>query len=163
VNILVHNRRESHDRPIQGYNLAVARQERIKVIEVTGVAGQEDGLQQSHLDLPTAGTELESSALKIVGWAVGKEKRVESVEVLAGGEVVATAPLAIERPGVADAYAKVPGADRAGFQLIVQGSREGRHELSVRGVLESGERVAIGTIALEIQRRGLLSRLFGNR
>ena len=126
-------------------------------------AEAEGGLRKAFLDLPKAGSELDSNALKIVGWAVGKKERVESVEVLAAGEVVATAPLEIERPGVADAYAGTPGADRAGFRLVVQGSGEGRHELVVRGVLDGGERVTVGSIVLEIQRRGLLARMFGNR
>lgn len=146
----------------QGYNPAVSRQERIRVIDVS-TAEPEGGLQKSHLDEPTVGAELDSNALKIIGWAVGKEKPVELIEVLAGGVVVATSPLTIERPGVADGFKGVPGADRAGFRLIVQGSGEGRHELSVRGVLEGGERVPIGSISLEIQRRGLLARMFGNR
>ncbi len=140
----------------------MARSERIRVIDVAAAA-PDDSLRKAHLDSPTAGTELDSNALKIVGWALGKEKRVESVEVAAGGEVVATAPLQIERPGVAEGFPGVPGADRAGFRMMVQGNGEGRHELSVRGVLEGGERVAIATIALEIQRRGLLARMFGNR
>lgn len=145
----------------QGYNPAVARQELIRVVDVS-LADPEDGLRQAHLDSPVAGEEIEASPLKIIGWAIGKGKPVESVEVLAGGKVVATAPLEIERPGIADAYSGMPGADRAGFRVIMQGSGEGRHELTVRGVLEGEERVAIGSIALEIQRRGLFRRLFGD-
>jgi len=155
-------RRKSWSAAGPGYNPAMARQERIRVIDVA-VAEPENGLAKAHLDEPTAGSELSSAALKIVGWAVGREKRVESVEVLAGGSLVAQAPLTVARPGVADAYDGVPGADRAGFRLVVQGSGEGRHELTVRGVLEGEERVPIGTIVLEIQRLGLLARMFGNR
>jgi hypothetical protein len=145
----------------QGYNPAVARQAQIRVIDVT-VADPEDGLRQAYLDSPAAGEEIDSGPLKIIGWAIGKGKAVESVEVLASGKVVATAPLEIERPGIADAYAGMPGAERAGFRVIMQGSGEGRHELTVRAVLEGEERAAIGSIALEIQRRGLLKRLFGD-
>jgi predicted SAM-dependent methyltransferase len=145
-----------------GYNPAVARRESIRVIDVS-TPQAEGGLRKAHLDLPKAGSELDSNALRIIGWAVGKKDRVESVEVLAAGEVVATAPLEIERPGVAEAYAGTPGADRAGFRLVVQGSGEGRHELMVRGVIDGGERATIGSIVLEIQRRGLLARMFGNR
>jgi predicted SAM-dependent methyltransferase len=145
-----------------GYNPAVARRESIRVIDVSA-SEAEGGLRKAHLDLPKAGAELDSNALRIIGWAVGKKDRVESVEVLAAGEVVATAPLEIERPGVADAYAGTPGADRAGFRLVVQGSGAGRHELVVRGVVDGGERVKIGSIVLEIQRRGLLGRMFGSR
>jgi hypothetical protein len=43
--------------------------------------------------------------------------------------------------------------------LIVKGSGGGRHNLSIRGVLDGGTRAPIGEIALEIQRRGLLGRL----
>jgi hypothetical protein len=76
--------------------------------------------------------------------------------------VVARTPVEIERPGVANAYPDTPGAEKAGFRLVVQGSGEGRHELVVRGVVD-GERARIGSIALEIQRSGLLARMFGNR
>lgn len=145
----------------QGYNPAVARRESIRVVEVSQEQ-PENGLRKGHLDSPIVGAELESSALKIVGWAVGKEKPVESVEVLAAGEVVATAPVSIERPGVAGAYPDTPGAEHAGFRLVVEGSGEGRHELTVRALVD-GERAAIASIVLEIRRRGLLSRLFGDR
>jgi len=145
----------------QGYNPAVARRESIRVVDVS--QGQpENGLRKGHLDSPQAGEALDSSALKIVGWAVGKEKPVESVEVLAAGEVVATAPVSIERPGVAGAYPDTPGAEHAGFRLVVEGSGEGRHELTVQALVD-GERAPIASIVLEIRRRGLLSRLFGDR
>jgi len=145
----------------QGYNPAVARRESIRVVEISEEQ-PENGLRKGHLDSPTAGMELDSNALKIVGWAVGREKPVESVEVLAAGEVVATAPVSIERPGVAGAYPDTPGAERAGFRLVVEGSGEGRHELTVRGLV-GGERAPIASIVLEIRRRGLFRRLFGDR
>jgi hypothetical protein len=154
-------RRRSWSAAGQGYNPAVARQERIRVIDVA-VAEPGGGLLKAFLDLPSAGEELDSNALTIVGWAVGEGKAVESVEILAEGQVVAKAPLEFERPGVAEGFAGVPGADRAGFRLVVQGNGEGRHELAVRAVLEGGEQAAVATIALELQRRGLLARVFGN-
>lgn len=144
-----------------GYNRAMSRRESIRVVDVS-LAQPEDGLRKAHLDAPAAGEELGSNALKIVGWAVGKEKAIDSVEVLASGEVVARTPVAIERPGVASAYPDTPGAEKAGFRLVVQGSGEGRHELALQGVVD-GERAQIARITLEIQRRGLLARIFGNR
>jgi predicted SAM-dependent methyltransferase len=147
-----------------GYNPAVARREQIRVIAVSE-EDSSDGIRKSHLDAPTSGSELDSNTLKIVGWAVGKEAPVGSVEVVADGEVVATAPVEIERPGIASAYEGNPGAERAGFRLVVEGGGVGRHDLEVRGVLADGARAPIGTIELEIRRRGLLSRLarFGDR
>jgi len=143
----------------RGYNDAVSGGERIKILDVSVADGGTDELRSCHLDSPTIGDSLDANSLRIVGWAVGGRAPVESVEVIADGEVVATAPLDIERPGVAKDYAKVPGADRAGFRLAVQGSGEGRHELTVRGVLKDGAKVPIGAIGVEIGRRGLFSRL----
>jgi hypothetical protein len=139
----------------------MARRESIRVVDVSP-AEPENGLRRAHLDSPKAGEELSTNALKIVGWAVGREKPIETVEVLAAGEVVATTPVEIERPGVASAYPDTPGAGTAGFRLVVQGSGEGRHELAVRGLVD-GKQAQIASVVLEIKRRGLFSRLFGNR
>jgi predicted SAM-dependent methyltransferase len=145
----------------RGYNRAMARREGIRVVDVS-LAEPDNGLRKAHLDAPTSGEELGSNALKIVGWAVGREQPVESVEVLASGEVVATTAVEIERPGVASAYPDTPGAETAGFRLVVQGNGEGRHELTVRSLVD-GKQAPIASIVLEIRRRGLLSRLFGDR
>jgi predicted SAM-dependent methyltransferase len=154
-------RRKSWKDATRGYNPAMARRESIRVVDVS-LAGPENGLRKAHLDNPAPGEELDTNALKIVGWAVGAEKPVDSVEVLAAGEVVATTPVQIERPGVAKAYPDTHGSGTAGFRLVVQGSGEGRHELAVRGLVD-GKQAPIASIVLEIRRRGLLSRLFGNR
>jgi predicted SAM-dependent methyltransferase len=154
-------RRKSWKDAGSGYNRAMARRESIRVVDVS-LAEPGNGLRKAHLDTPASGEELDANTLKIVGWAVGRETPVESVEVLAAGEVVATAPVEIERPGVAGAYPDTPGSRMAGFRLVVQGSGEGRHELAVRGLVD-GERAQIASIVLEIRRLGLLSRLFGDR
>jgi len=144
-----------------GYNRAVARRESIRVVDVS-LAEPENGLRKAHLDNPAIGEELGTNALKIVGWAVGREKPIETVEVVAAGEVVASTPVEIERPGVAKAYPDTPGSGTAGFRLVVQGSGEGRHELALRGRVD-GKQAPIASIVLEIRRRGLIGRLFGNR
>ena len=154
-------RRKAWKDASRGYNPAMARRESIRVVDVS-LAEPDNGLRKAHLDNPASGEELPDNALKIVGWAVGSEKPVESVEVLAAGEVVATSPVQIERPGVGNAYPDTPGSGTAGFRLVVQGSGEGRHELAVRGLV-NGKQAPIASIVLEIRRRGLLSRLFGNR
>lgn len=153
--------RKSWNDASRGYNPAMARRESIRVVDVS-LAEPDQGLRKAHLDNPAGGEELPDNALKIVGWAVGSERPVEAVEVLAAGEVVATTPVQIERPGVASAYPDTPGAGTAGFRLVVQGSGEGRHELAVRGLVD-GKQAPIASIVLEIRRRGLLGRLFGNR
>jgi len=153
--------RKSWKNASAGYNRAMARRESIRVVDVS-LAEPENGLRKAHLDTPAIGEELDANALKIVGWAVGRERPVDTVEVAAAGEVVATTAVEIERPGVAGAYPDTPGSGTAGFRLVVQGSGEGRHELAVRGLVE-GKQAPIASIVLEIRRRGLIGRLFGNR
>ena len=67
----------------------MARRESIRVVDVS-LAEPENGLRKAHLDTPAIGEELDANALKIVGWAVGRERPVDTVEVAAAGEVVAT-------------------------------------------------------------------------
>lgn len=140
------------------YTAAMARNERIKILDVSVANADTKALRGVHLDLPTAGERVDSDTFKIVGWAVGRQAAAESIEVLTEGEVVATAPLDEERPGVAKGYQEVPGADKAGFRLAVRGRGKGRHELTVRAVLADGEKAPIGTIKVEVGRVGLLDR-----
>jgi predicted SAM-dependent methyltransferase len=142
------------------YTSAMPRNQRIKVVDVSVAEADKTILRASNVDLPKAGAELDSNALQIVGWAVGRDARAESVEVVTAGEVVATSSLEIERPGVAKTYGEVAGADKAGFQVAVPGSGKGRHELQVRAVLSNGSKAPIGTIEVEIRRLGLLDRLW---
>ena len=110
------------------YNARMSRNERINVVDVLVAEADKTALRASSVDLPKPGAQTDSNALQIVGWAVGREAPAESVEVVADGEVVATSPLEVERPGVAKNFAEVAGADRAGFQLAVHGSGKGEHE-----------------------------------
>lgn len=140
------------------YTGRMPRNEWIKVLDVSVDTGDTNVLRAARLDSPVPGDQVDSSALKIVGWAVGRDAAAEFVEVVAAGEVVASTPLDVERPGVAEAYAQVPGADKAGFRLAVRGSGKGRHDLTVRAVLADGIKVPIGTIKVEVGRQGLLDR-----
>lgn len=140
------------------YTSRMPRNPRIKVLDVSLSEVDKSVLRGSNLDLPTPGAQLSSSALKIAGWAVGRDAPAESVEVISDGDVVATSALDIPRPGVAKSYEQVPGADKAGFQLAVSGNTKGRHGLTVRAVLANGAKVPIGRIEVEVERPGLLDR-----
>jgi predicted SAM-dependent methyltransferase len=140
------------------YTAGMPRNEWIKVLDVSVDTGDTDVLRGARLDAPVVGEKVDSGALKIVGWAVGRDAAAEAVEVVAAGQVVATTPLEIERPGVANAYAQVPGADKAGFRVLVKGSGRGRHDLAVRAILADGVKAPIGTIKVEVGRQGLLDR-----
>jgi SAM-dependent methyltransferase len=125
----------------------------------------EDGaggdLKAAHLDGPVAGMKVEDGPLRVVGWVVGERSPVSEVEVVSDHEVVGRAAVDIPRPGVAERFDGVQGADAAGFDLKLEPSGKGVSELLVTAVLADGSRSAIGTIRVDVTRRGMLSRLFG--
>jgi hypothetical protein len=132
-----------------------------EIIDVSTGSADREFLRGANLDHPTAGSRLDSETLKIVGWVVGAKSRAVAVEVLSDDEVVARAPVEIKRPGVAQGFQDAPGADAAGFRLLIKGSGEGESELLVRTVLEDGAQVPFAMIRVRIPRRGLLRALKG--
>jgi hypothetical protein len=115
------------------------------VLDVSVVAQDgAGGLGAAHLDAPTAGAHMEERPLRIVGWVVGEQ-----------------APVNVPRPGVAERFDGVEGADAAGFELELEPSGKGVSELLLTAVLDDGSRSSIGTVRVDVARRGVLSRLFG--
>jgi hypothetical protein len=132
------------------------------VLDVSVVAQDgAGGLGAAHLDAPTAGAHMEERPLRIVGWVVGERARVREVEVVSEERVVGKAPVNVPRPGVAERFDGVEGADAAGFELELEPSGKGISELLLTAVLDDGSRSSIGTVRVDVARRGVLSRLFG--
>jgi hypothetical protein len=129
-------------------------------IEILDVSVPVDGwheLRGAKIDQPTPG--VESTALKIVGWVVGRECPAVAVEVVSGDRVVGSAPVNIERPGVAEAFDDAPGAKSAGFRVVMEASGKGESELLVTGVLEDGTHAPVATIRSKVSRRSVLQAL----
>jgi SAM-dependent methyltransferase len=129
-------------------------------VSLTAQGGGGD-LEAAHLDGPVAGMRVEEGPLRVVGWVVGERARAREIEIVSNHKVVAKAPVEVERPGVAERFAGVAGADTAGFDLKLEPSGRGVSELLVAAVLDDGSRSAIGTIRVDVSRRGMLSRFFG--
>jgi hypothetical protein len=130
-------------------------------VSLTGQGSGEGDLEAAHLDGPVAGMRVEDGPLRVVGWVVGDRARVCEIEVVSDHEVVGKAPVDVPRPGVAERFTGVDGADAAGFDLKLEPSGKGVSELLVTAVLDDGSRSAIGMIRVDVMRRGVLSRLFG--
>jgi SAM-dependent methyltransferase len=147
----------------RGYNRRPAMTATSEVLDVSmKVQGDsEKTLKAAHLDGPVAGMRVEDGPLRVVGWAVGEKAPVRAVEVVSEHRVVGSATVDIPRPGVADRFTGVSGADAAGFDLRLEPSGKGVSELLVNAVLDDGSRSAIATIRVDVMRRGMLSRLFG--
>jgi predicted SAM-dependent methyltransferase len=99
--------------------------------------------------------------LKLIGWALGFDSAVTQVEVVAGDEIVARAPVVVERPDIAEAFPSVPGSETAGFQLVIQPSGSGKSHLRIQVELENGEHAPFGelhVVTARRARRGLFRR-----
>ncbi len=103
--------------------------------------------------------------LKLVGWALGQENPVSQVEIVAGTTTVASAPVAIERPDIAEKFPEVAEAKTAGFQMVIAPSGKGESRLKIEAALENGERAPIGEVHVVTTqptrrgRRGLFGRV----
>lgn len=98
----------------------------------------------------------EGLKVQIVGWALGLESPASEVEVLADGQIAGRAPLAVERPDVAQRFPDVAEAVTAGFRLELAAKGRGESRLEVFAVLDDDSRKPLGRILVRAPRRGLL-------
>jgi glycosyltransferase involved in cell wall biosynthesis len=122
-----------------------------EVVELSR-ADAPDGRVRGRVGQPSAGSLVDPSAVKIVGWALGNEAPVATVEVESGGRIVWRGPVGVDRPDLAEAFPDRAWAGKAGFvgEVDVQdalGDDEAL-ELDVTAVLGNGERTRIATVRL---------------
>lgn len=98
----------------------------------------------------------EGSKLEIIGWALGQEVQATEVEVLVEGVVAARAPIAVDRPDVAERFPGVAGAATCGFRIELMAKGKGESQLEVYAVMDDEAREPLGRILVKMNRRGLL-------
>jgi SAM-dependent methyltransferase len=84
--------------------------------------------------------------LEIVGWVVGMELAATEVVVVADGADAGSAPLAVERPDVAEKFPDASGASTSGFRLELVADGAGESQLDLYAALEDGSREPLGRI-----------------
>jgi predicted SAM-dependent methyltransferase len=138
------------------YNPSVADEPSVQIVEMVH-ATPSDQLR-GHFRV-----EQGNSGLELVGWVLGSDSPVIGVEVLSGGEVVASTAPVIERPDIAEVFPGVEGADTCGFQLAIAPSGKGRSRLELRATLKDGEHAPLGEleVATTQERRKGFFRRFG--
>ncbi len=147
----------------RGYNRRLSMGAICEVQDVSLKGDRDSGgdLKASHLDGPVAGMTFEESPLRVVGWVVGERAAISEVEVVSDHRVVGRTSVGVPRPGVAERFPDVAGAETAGFDLELEPSGRGTSELLVNAVHADGSRSALATIRVNVKRRGVLSRLLG--
>jgi hypothetical protein len=90
--------------------------------------------------------ETEGTRLVLVGWTLGMDQEVKAVELLAGGNVVASTAPSLPRPDIVEHFPDRAAAADCGFELTVEAKGRGESVLDVRVVMEDGSQVGIGEI-----------------
>jgi SAM-dependent methyltransferase len=106
--------------------------------------------------------EHEDGKLEIIGWAIGSESPATEVLVLAGGSVAGTAPVAVDRPDVAERFPDISGASTSGFRLELMAKGRGESQLDIYAVLGDESREPLGRIRVKTGRRGIFGALRRN-
>jgi glycosyltransferase involved in cell wall biosynthesis len=124
-----------------GSDIILAEISEVTLIEAT------PRLWGRYIDVPKSGTRSEASALKVVGWVLGKDSPAIAVEVLSGDKMLRRLPLNARRPDIAKAFPEVEGAENSGFQATISAlGAASEIELEVRAVLEDQSRIPLGVI-----------------
>jgi SAM-dependent methyltransferase len=97
----------------------------------------------------------EDGKLEIIGWALGREIAATEVVVVADGAVAGSAPVAVDRPDVAEKFPDVAEAPTSGFRLELLAKGRGESQLDVYAVLKDESREPLGRIVVKTSRRGL--------
>lgn len=99
---------------------------------------------------PSAGSVIDPSAVRMVGWALGHEGPVAGIEIESDGRVIWRGSVGVERPDLAEAFPDHGWARKAGFgedaDILEAIGPEGRLALNVNAVLPDESRVRIASI-----------------
>jgi Sulfotransferase family len=120
----------------------------VEVLEVSVEEPSGDGpLAGVGIDMPSFGATRATFDLEVRGWAVGRGSAPAGVEIAHGEEVLARAPIEIERPNVAAAHPATEAGDAVGFRTLVGLLRApAEFELTVRVVTRAGEEIPVARL-----------------
>jgi hypothetical protein len=97
------------------------------------------------LDLPTHRALLPAHAVAVAGWVLDRGSAAEAIEFEHEGELVWRAPVSLDRPDVAEAFAPAP--ERCGFQTTFNASElAAGATVDLFAVFASGARVGLSKL-----------------
>ena len=105
-------------------------------LQLTGA--RRGGLLEAVVDHPIDGGASEAWAIRVRGHFLGPDGPPRSVEAVAPGRLLATAPVSLPTPDVAARRPGIPGAETCGFTLLVDTLALPRHfEFRLRATMAS--------------------------
>jgi hypothetical protein len=118
----------------------------VEIVDVALAELNAEQLQGRNIEVPKTGSWIDSDAIRVAGWVLGRRSPAVAVEVVHVGTVLQSAELDVQRPDVADAFPEVSGAEQSGFRTGVIVPDTGESELLVQAVLQDESRVPPGVI-----------------
>src|SRR4051794_3060269 len=106
-----------------------------------------DGLLGGSLDVPVEGRASADQSFELVGWAVGRAAKVEAMQILDHGQLLAELPTSEVRTDIGRAYPDVEKAENSGFRGRIRAmdlEREFRLDVVARG--EGGDSFPVATV-----------------
>src|SRR5262245_9356710 len=92
----------------------------VEILDVTVYRPTMERLQGCYIDAPKSGSCSDAYAIAVMGWALGRNSPVVTIElVVPEGTVIQAIPVNIHRSDIATTYPEVPGAENSGFQALV--------------------------------------------
>jgi hypothetical protein len=120
--------------------------------EVRHISLAPEGLERLRgfaLDSPVPGARGNLYVLQLIGWIVGLDQPVSTIEILYHDRVVKTTPIRGTRPDVVQTLGDIPPDTPCSFNcLIGLLGLKPEAELELRAVLADGTRVAVATIGI---------------
>jgi Sulfotransferase family len=128
----------------------------IVTIDAVEIEPAAEALLGCWLDAPTAGDVVETYSFNVSGWALGRDTRLASIEVLDGERVVASVPPNRHRPDIVESFASAEGVESCGFEVLVRALElEPAFTVEIVVVLEDGTRLRLASVSGRRERMGV--------
>lgn len=101
---------------------------------------------------PTLDTTIDTGAIFVRGWVLGKKSQAKTIEVKYQNEKLLVAPVELRRPVVAQQYPDIPAANHSGFEFVLSVAAIAEEiELSLEASLEDRTVVSLCNFVLKPQ------------
>jgi hypothetical protein len=127
------------------------------LVEIEGVVNTElkdEHFQGRNIEAPKPGSRIDSHAIHVGGWVLGRNSPTLTVEVVHNGTVLQSTELDVPRPDIVAGFPGVSGAEQSGFRTTVAVPDPGDNELIVQAVLQDESRFPLGVIQARRRRSG---------
>lgn len=124
----------------------------VEILEVQRLSFDSERLCNFAIDQPYNRQKINSYAIDVSGWVLGKNLPAVAIELIADGRLLRRTPCNQDRPDVAKVYSQVPGAEKSGFSTALGViALAPVAEIFLEAVFQDSSRVLIGIIRLQHQ------------